>query len=255
MAEESALAAPPHWSPRERNFTGPGLAMRRRYRVVKRAIDIGASSLTLLLFLPLLVLVAVVIKLDSRGPIFYTQSRSRGRCIRRDDSSTVWVVEQFRFFKFRTMLVSADVDAHRTYMTAYISGDEEHFDALRPDRAPGDSYRPPVDPRVTRVGAVLRKLSLDELPQLWNVLKGDMSLVGPRPPMDYEVELYGPRAYKRLAAPGGITGWAQVSGRCMVDFTEQVRLDLEYVAHPSIWRDVKILLSTVPVVLSRRGAG
>jgi lipopolysaccharide/colanic/teichoic acid biosynthesis glycosyltransferase len=255
MAEERALVAPARRSPGERTFTGVGPPTGRGYRIAKRTLDIVVSSLALLLLLPLLLLVAAAIKLESRGPIFFTQSRVRGRCIRRHAESTTWVVEPFRFFKFRTMVVSADPDAHRTYMTAYISGDENHFDVLRPDRAPGDSYRPPEDPRVTRVGAVLRKLSLDELPQLWNVVKGDMSLVGPRPPMDYEVELYGPRAYKRLAALGGITGWAQVSGRCMVDFKEQVRLDLAYVARRSIWFDVKILLVTVPVVLSRRGAG
>ena len=108
--------------------------------------------------------------------------------------------------------------------------------------------------RVTRVGAWLRKLSLDELPQLWNVLRGDMSLVGPRPPLPYEVAMYGERDLQRLTAPQGITGMAQVRGRCSIVFDDLIRHDLEYVASRSIWLDLKVLALTLPVVLSRKGA-
>ena len=108
---------------------------------------------------------------------------------------------------------------------------------------------------MTRCGSVLRKLSLDELPQLWNVLKGDMSIVGPRPPMEYEAQLYSEHDFGRLATPGGLTGWAQVKGRCTVGFREMVDLDLDYIARQSVWFDVKIIARTVPVVLGGKGAG
>jgi lipopolysaccharide/colanic/teichoic acid biosynthesis glycosyltransferase len=153
------------------------------------------------------------------------------------------------------MRTDADVVLHRTYMTAYLTGDELQLSMLRPGRNDGDSYRPTADPRVTRVGAVLRQLSLDELPQLWNVVLGHMSLVGPRPPLAYEFEMYEERHRRRLSSFPGITGWAQVRGRCTIRFEETVRLDLEYINRRSIWFDVKILLLTVPVVFSRKGAG
>jgi lipopolysaccharide/colanic/teichoic acid biosynthesis glycosyltransferase len=110
------------------------------------------------------------------------------------------------------------------------------------------------DPRVTRLGRFLRRSSLDELPQLLNVLKGDMSLVGPRPPLAYEVELYSPRDYARLATPQGITGWAQVKGRCSVGFEDLVQRDLEYLDRQSFGFDLKVMFLTVPAVLSRKGA-
>jgi len=173
----------------------------------------------------------------------------------RSNGVTRWEVVPFSLLKFRTMHVDADADAHRAYMTAYIVGDEDYLRSLRSERSPGDSYRPEADPRITRIGALLRKLSIDEIPQLWNVLRGQMSLVGPRPPMPYEVELYDERAYARMAAAGGITGWAQVKGRCTVGFDEMVQLDLEYIARRSLIHDVTILARTIPVVLSGKGAG
>jgi lipopolysaccharide/colanic/teichoic acid biosynthesis glycosyltransferase len=227
---------------------------RPAYFRTKRVADVVVSLLAAAFLLPLLPIIAVAIKLDSRGPVFFQQTRLRGRRVTTRDGCS-WQIVPFSLCKFRTMHIDADVEAHRAYMTAYISGDEQHLSSLRAGRQPGDSFRPKHDPRITRVGVVLRKLSFDELPQLWNVIKGEMSLVGPRPPMPYEAALYDRRAFRRLAAPCGITGWAQVKGRCTVDFAEMVRLDLEYLAHQSVLRDLKILMLTVPVVLSGKGAG
>jgi lipopolysaccharide/colanic/teichoic acid biosynthesis glycosyltransferase len=226
----------------------------RWYRATKRGIDVVVASFALLLTMPLLLLVALAIKCDSGGPIIFRQQRLRGRRVI-EHGEVFWEVRPFTMYKLRTMVADADSDAHRAYMTAYITGDEAHFAANRDGRKPGDSYRPTHDPRVTRCGKVLRKLSLDELPQLWNVLKGDMSLVGPRPPMSYEAQLYSQRDLGRLATPGGLTGLAQVTGRCTVDFEEMVALDLEYIAHQSLWFDLTIIARTIPVVVSRKGAG
>jgi lipopolysaccharide/colanic/teichoic acid biosynthesis glycosyltransferase len=225
---------------------------RPRYYAAKRLMDITLASITIVLFAPLLLLIAVAIRLDSPGPIIFRQQRLRARRIVTNAQSS-WVVEPFTLYKFRTMVADADPSPHRTYMAAYISGDEEHFASSRV--RPGDSYRVLDDPRLTRVGAVLRKFSIDELPQLWNVLRGEMSLVGPRPPMPYEADLYEERHFQRLAAPCGLTGWAQVQGRCTVGFEDMVRLDLEYIARRSFWFDLRVLLLTIPVVLSTRGAG
>jgi lipopolysaccharide/colanic/teichoic acid biosynthesis glycosyltransferase len=191
---------------------------------------------------------------DSPGRVIFAQKRLGGRRTRKD-GKWVWEVKPFTLYKFRSMHTDADVVPHRTYMTAYLMGDESELSLLRPGRVDGDSYRPSSDPRVTRVGAVLRELSLDELPQLWNVVLGHMSLVGPRPPLTYEYEMYEERHRGRLSGLPGITGWAQVRGRCTIRFEETVRLDLEYISRRSIWFDVKILLLTVPVVFSRKGAG
>jgi lipopolysaccharide/colanic/teichoic acid biosynthesis glycosyltransferase len=226
----------------------------RRYYATKRAFDFTVASITLVFALPVLALLAILIKLDTRGPVVFRQERLRGRRVMRNGQAE-WELATFTIFKLRTMVTGADTDTHKEYMTAYINGDEAHFAANRTDRQPGDSYRPERDPRVTRIGRVLRMLSLDELPQLWNVLRGDMSLVGPRPPMPYEAELYTTRDLQRLATPGGMTGWTQVKGRCTVDFQEMVDLDLEYVERQSFWFDVSVLLRTIPVVVSRKGAG
>lgn len=200
---------------------------------------------------PLLAAIALAIKFDSRGPVIFRQSRVRGRRI---EGQSSWELESFTLYKFRTMVQGADSSLHLQYITAYMAGDDAGLVSLRPGRKEGDSYRPLNDPRVTRVGGVLRKLSLDELPQLWNVLRGDMSLVGPRPVVPYEVAMYGERDLQRLTTPPGITGLAQVKGRCALGWDELVRLDLEYLVGQTIWLDAKVLLRTIPVVLSRKGA-
>jgi lipopolysaccharide/colanic/teichoic acid biosynthesis glycosyltransferase len=214
-------------------------------------MDIVGACFLLVLSSPLLVAIPVAVKLDSRGPALFRQQRIRGRLI---DGGAEWELEPFRLHKFRTMVADADPSLHRRYIEAYIARDDGTLAQLRPGRGNGDSFRPLRDPRVTRVGAWLRKLSLDELPQLWNVLRGDMSLVGPRPPLPYEVAMYSDRDLQRLTAPQGITGLAQVRGRCSIGFDDLIRHDLEYVESQSIWLDLKVLVLTLPVVLSRKGA-
>jgi lipopolysaccharide/colanic/teichoic acid biosynthesis glycosyltransferase len=229
----------------------PSNADRRVYLRTKRFFDVVIAAFLLLLVGMLMPVIAIAIKLDSRGPVFFTQQRIRGR---RQDKGATWAIEPFKLYKFRTMAADAGSALHQEYITAYITGDKDRLASLRPERKQRDSFRPGNDPRVTRVGGILRKFSLDELPQLWNVLRGDMSLVGPRPPLAYEVALYEPSDLQRLATPGGLTGWAQVKGRCAIKFDELIGLDLEYVARQSIWFDLKVLFRTIPVVLSTKGA-
>ena len=224
-----------------------------RYYIAKRIVDLVLASILIILVVPLLLVIAIVIALDSRGPIIFSQQRLRGRRTGLS-GEWVWTIEPFTLYKFRTMQIDADSSLHRNYMAAYLVGDEAQLAELRPGRKDGDSYRPINDPRVTRVGGFLRKFSLDELPQLWNVLSGEMSLVGPRPPLPYEVEMYQERHLRRLVSTPGVTGWAQVRGRCTLAFEDTVRLDLEYIERQSIWFDLKVLLLTVPIVLSRKGA-
>jgi exopolysaccharide biosynthesis polyprenyl glycosylphosphotransferase len=202
-------------------------------RVVKRASDIIIAGLALVLLAPIWFLLALLIKLDSRGPVLYRQERvgMDGRI--------------FLFLKFRTMRIDSDDSEHREYQRRYIAG--------QPDTNLGDSLRPVyklhTDPRVTRVGRMLRRASLDELPQLLNVLRGDMSVVGPRPPIPYEVEAYALWHRKRLDMKPGMTGLWQVSGRNRLSFDEMVTLDLFYIENWSLWLDLKIMLRTLPVLL------
>jgi lipopolysaccharide/colanic/teichoic acid biosynthesis glycosyltransferase len=221
-------------------------------------MDLVVASISLLLLTPVLLVIAAAIRLDSRGPAIFEQERVRGRRVRGDrdavDDPGSWEVVPFVLYKFRTMEANADISLHRDYMTAYLQGDASKLDALRPGRKDGESFRPAHDPRVTRVGAWLRKMSLDELPQLWNVIKGQMSLVGPRPPIAYEIALYKERHLSRLTVRPGLTGLAQVRGRTSLGFEDQIDLDLAYLRRRSFWLDVKILLWTIPTVLSRKGA-
>jgi lipopolysaccharide/colanic/teichoic acid biosynthesis glycosyltransferase len=226
----------------------------RFYRIAKRTVDVVMAALAIVLLSPLLLLIAAAIRLDSPGRVIFAQERIGGRR-RKDGRGSSWVVHPFVLFKFRTMEVGASDALHRDYMSAYLNGDEGRLRMLRPDRKDGESYRPSRDPRLTRVGALLRKLSLDELPQLWNVVRGEMSLVGPRPPMPYEVEMYKDRHLPRLAVLPGLTGLAQVRGRAAIGFEDTVRWDLVYLQRRSLWLDTKILLMTIPAVLTRRGAG
>ena len=146
------------------------------------------------------------------------------------------------------MVRDADSSLHEAYIKDFVEG------RAHPSAESGGKYKLTNDPRVTRIGRFLRKFSLDELPQLFNVLKGDMSLVGPRPVPTYEVAGYSPRHHDRFAALPGITGWWQVKGRCQVSFEEMIRMDLDYIHNASLWLDLKILFLTLPAVLSRRGA-
>jgi exopolysaccharide biosynthesis polyprenyl glycosylphosphotransferase len=216
----------------------PGLLGIRR--VVKRAFDVIAVSVGLVLLSPVLLLIAIFIRLDSRGAIIYRQDRigENGRL--------------FTMFKFRSMQSDADPDVHKAYVTRLIV---ENVDPEQLRSGKNNSLKMEDDPRLTRLGRILRKTSLDELPQLLNVLRGDMSLVGPRPPLPYEVEMYQDWHKRRFGAPPGITGLWQVKGRNMVSFDEMVRMDLEYIEKQSIWLDLSILFQTPWAVISARGAG
>ena len=143
---------------------------------------------------------------------------------------------------------------HQQFIDAYIAGDEAEMAKIQTDPESQTKHKLVNDPRVTRVGKILRKTSLDELPQIWNVIKGEMSLVGPRPPLPYEVEKYHLWHFQRLTTLPGITGLWQVSGRSSTSFDEMVSLDLKYIENQSIWRDIKILIKTIPAVLSGKGA-
>jgi lipopolysaccharide/colanic/teichoic acid biosynthesis glycosyltransferase len=211
------------------------------YQRVKRLIDIIASACLLLLLSPLLLLIAVAIKAYSPGPVLFMQERvgydrATGR------------LRRFKLYKFRSMHVKSDPEAHVQHMN----------DLIRNNVAPTRS-RPSVkmvgDCRVTSVGGLLRRSSLDELPQLINVLNGDMSLIGPRPALPYEVECYQEWHKRRLQAVPGLTGWWQVKGRCRVSFDEGVHMDIYYVEHMSLALDLEILLLTPWAVLSGKGAG
>jgi lipopolysaccharide/colanic/teichoic acid biosynthesis glycosyltransferase len=203
---------------------------------VKRAIDVVGSALLLLLAFPLLAAIALIIKLTSKGPILFVQERLGQFGTR------------FRCLKFRTMYVDCDPKIHREYVQQFISGNAQKGQS-------GDSGKPlyklTADPRVTPIGRILRKTSLDELPQFWNVLRGEMSLVGPRPPLLYEFEVYDIWHRRRvLELKPGVTGLWQVSGRNRIPFEEMVRLDLRYAQSWSLWLDVKILLATPWAVFS-----
>jgi lipopolysaccharide/colanic/teichoic acid biosynthesis glycosyltransferase len=206
---------------------------RRGALAVKRVTDIVGSLAAILIFSPLFLLAAAAVKFGSKGPILFKQERL-GQFGNR-----------FTFLKFRSMLVNNDVKIHREFMKRIISGEHD-------GEVTGESkvYKMTNDPRVTRVGRFLRRTSLDELPQFFNVLMGDMSLVGPRPPLAYECQEYDIWHRRRvLEVKPGITGLWQVKGRSRVSFDDMVRLDLQYVRMWSIWVDILILLKTPIAVL------
>ncbi len=197
------------------------------YHTVKRGFDILASGVALVLLSPLFGVLTVKIKKEDGGPAFYSQTRigKNGK--------------PFKMWKFRSMIVNADK------MVKQLEEQNEIDGAM---------FKIKDDPRVTKVGHIIRKYSLDELPQLWNVLKGDMSLVGPRPPLPMEVEDYTPYDKLRLTVIPGCTGLWQVTKRNDADFDEMVELDLEYINNSSLWFDFKILLKTVGVVIHPNSA-
>jgi exopolysaccharide biosynthesis polyprenyl glycosylphosphotransferase len=206
-------------------------------RILKRTFDLLFAALAIVLLFPLWLIIALLIKLDSRGPVFYTQERvgMDGRL--------------FLLYKFRTMKAGADPELHREYQKAFIAGRAEAN--VGNDSKP--TYKLLADPRITKVGKLLRRSSLDEVPQLLNVLLGDMSIVGPRPPIPYEVEAYELWHRKRLDMKPGLTGLWQVSGRNRLPFEEMVRLDLFYIENWSLLLDLKILLRTGFVMIGREG--
>jgi len=225
------------------NALYPDLAQRDQARklltALKRFMDIAGSGAALLLLSPFFLLIAAAVKLSSPGPVFFRQ----------------WRIGQhglpFLFLKFRSMKMDSDSRIHKDYVVKLIAGEAER------NRAEGDAegvYKLTRDPRITKVGAFLRRTSLDEVPQFINVLTGKMSLVGPRPPIPYEVEAYDLWHRRRLLeAKPGITGLWQVNGRSKVKFDDMVRLDLRYAKSWSLWMDIKILLRT-PGAMFNEGA-
>src|SRR4051794_3690345 len=202
-----------------------------RYVALKRAFDVLAASVLVAVLSPLLALVALLVKLDSRGPVFFRQTR-----LGQD-------MKPLRVWKFRSMRTDADPEIHRRYIEQLVSGRVEQTGLKK---LVGD-------PRVTRVGSVIRRTSIDELPQLFNVLAGEMSIVGPRPAIDYELEHYLPRHYRRFDVRPGITGLWQVSGRNELDFVQMLDLDVRYVDEMGPRMDLKVLAKT-PMALIGKGA-
>lgn len=207
---------------------------------IKRLIDILGSIFALIVLSPLMLGTAILIKRGSPGPVIFKQIRlgEKGK--------------PFKFYKFRSMYVNSDEQIHKDYVAKLISGEDASINQ-------GDSANPlfkmTADPRITPIGKIIRKTSIDELPQFYNVLKGDMSLVGPRPPLAYEAEEYRTWHLRRiLEMKPGITGLWQVEGRSRTEFDDAVRLDVRYLQTWSIWLDLKILIKTVKEVLQCRGA-
>lgn len=231
---------------------------RPGYFLAKRVLDLALASLGLLIVSPVLLLAAILIRLTSKGPAFFCQERVGfgGR--------------HYKMYKFRSMYVNSDDRLHREAYQQFLRGERTNgkvdgalvvaeqtkegvpLDAARLPKHKGSGV--PRDPRITPLGYFLRRTSIDELPQLLNVLRGEMSLVGPRPPIPYEVGLYQPWHLKRLDTLPGITGLWQVRGRSRVTFDHMVHMDIEYIEHQSFWYDVKLILLTIPAVLNRNGA-
>ena len=214
-------------------------AAERRYQRAKRVLDVTVALTSLLLLSPVLLLMAIVIKLTSKGPVFY-----RGTVHGRYGVPFTW-------HKFRTMVTDGDDSAHRQFIESYVAESREGGPAAT---APSGLYKLTPDPRMTRIGAILRKISLDEMAQMFDVLRGHMSVVGPRPPVPYEYQTYTEEDMDRLTVLPGITGLAQVRARSKCSFAQMVALDREYIANRSIWLDLRIMLETVLVVLLRKGA-
>lgn len=200
----------------------------------KRIVDL---SLTLLLA-PFLLLAAVVvvllIRLDSPGPVLFRQKRLGANG------------SEFTMYKFRSMYANCGEAAHRQAIKEFIQGKALNSNTIR-------SYKLEGDPRITRIGRFIRATSLDELPQFWNVLRGDMTLVGPRPPIPYEVAYYNEYHWLRLSGKPGLTGLWQVYGRSRVKFQEMVEMDITYLQQQSIWQDLKLIILTLPIMCKGHG--
>jgi lipopolysaccharide/colanic/teichoic acid biosynthesis glycosyltransferase len=215
--------------------------VQKRYTLIdcgKRALDLAGSSLLLVLLSPLFLLLAALVRLTSAGPVFFRQVR------------VGHLGKPFTMLKFRTMQAHADPAVHQQYVTEFIRA------GTPAAQADGEKvFKLVNDTRITRIGRLLRGTSLDELPQLWNVFRGDMSLVGPRPPLRYELEQYRPWHWRRvLEGKPGLTGLWQVTGRSRTSFDEMVRLDIRYVRMRSLWTDIRILLATPRAAVTGKGA-
>ena len=247
-------------APRARTPTRP--TTRAIAHVTRRIADLFVACAGVLLLAPLLIVIIVIVRHTTPGPALFRQQRL-GKDRRREHRGAVELFRPrrrgrqqrlgkdrrcFEIYKFRTMYVDVSEESHREYVTEALTvqGDGHALDQ--------DLHKLTDDPRITRVGAFLRQTSMDELPQLLNVIKGDMALVGPRPCLSYECDLLRGRQFERFAVKPGLTGLWQVSGRSSLTFREALDLDVEYVRRRSLALDMRILLKTVPVVLFRRGA-
>ncbi|MBC8181343.1 exopolysaccharide biosynthesis polyprenyl glycosylphosphotransferase [candidate division KSB1 bacterium] len=209
------------------------------FKFIKRALDFLLSLCVLIMISPILFITGLIIKLTSPGPILFTQTRVgyKGR--------------KFKFLKFRSMRVDSDNSIHKDYMEKLIRGET---DKINNGSENDPQFKIKDDPRITSIGKLIRKTSIDELPQLWNVLVGDLSLVGPRPPIPYEVKVYDNWHYRRvLDVKPGVTGLWQVSGRNKTTFNDMVRLDIQYLENWSLLLDFKILFKTVRAVFHAEG--
>lgn len=203
---------------------------KKMYKLTKRMFDILASFLAIIFFSPIFLLIAILIKIDSKGSVIYKHKRI-GK-----DGKYIYL------YKFRSMFVDADKRLKKLLKKPKIKKEWEK------------NFKLENDPRITKVGNILRKTSLDELPQLFNILKGDMSIVGPRPVIDGEIEKYGKEKSKFLSVTPGLTGWWACNGRSDIDYDERIKLELYYVDHCSILLDIKCILKTVVAVFKKTGA-
>ena len=218
----------------------PKVSSRKHSDLVKRCIDLSGSVIALMIFSPVFIAIAVAVKMTSKGPVIFRQTRVGMHG------------QPFTFLKFRSMYIDRDENPHIDYIKKFIDGKPVEAGGADEKR---EVYKLTKDPRITPVGRWIRKTSLDELPQFINVLKGEMSLVGPRPPLPYEFDLYDTWHKRRLRqVKPGITGLWQVHGRSSTTFDDMVRLDLKYVDERSLWLDIKILLKTPAAVFSCKGA-
>jgi lipopolysaccharide/colanic/teichoic acid biosynthesis glycosyltransferase len=204
--------------------------------IAARALDLVVAGIALLLLSPIMIVLAIVVRITSPGPALFRQVR------------VGYLGSEFVMFKFRTMYRDNDDAIHRAFVTAMLTEGEP--------TSPSEEgiFKLSDDPRLTRIGAFLRKSSLDELPQLLNVLRGNMSLVGPRPALPWEIRLFKPEAMVRFQVKPGLTGLWQVSGRSTLTMQQAFRLDAEYVSRRSVGLDLAILIRTIPIVLMGRGA-
>lgn len=220
---------------------------RGAYYAVKRILDLVLASVLLVVLAPFMVLIAILIKLETPGPAIFAQERVGARR-RAHPNGATWEVRIFRAYKFRSMVQHATALPHQAHVKAFVEG------RLLPSGESGARYKLQKDPRITRIGRFIRTTSIDELPQLFNVLTGTMSLVGPRPVPPYEILHYKGEHHERFAAIPGITGLWQVKGRSDLSYEEMCQLDREYVRRQSLSLDMKIMLMTIPAILSTRGA-
>lgn len=235
-----------HWLDYQMIVTARGKSSLLNQYVI-RCLDLTITILGLIMLWPLFPLLALLVKLDSPGPAMFVQERVGSR-LRVIDGKPSWEVRNFKMYKFRSMRHNADQSLHQQHIKAFAQGKLE---------ATGNADNPfklANDPRITRVGRFLRKSSLDELPQIINVLKGEMSLVGPRPVPPYEVEEYQEHHFERLAARPGLTGSWQLNGRSRVSFEEMIQMDIDYVRNQSVAEYLKILFLTIPAVAFGWGA-